>query len=406
MGRKAQVALYRMYVVGGTHRYVRIVRSGRSWAPKIQPAGKPGAYYLRYRKNGRRTYESVGEDLQVALQEQKARGNVLSAPALITISPASKTLRDAVSKFLAEREAKNWRHILTTFGVWWGWDKDPATFQRPDFKAFARYIENLSLRPRSQKNYLNNLTTFFRGTGRVVLVARGEQAATIMRATAVIPNTLILVASDFPIVNKNIPDHYTHEQIDALFAAAKNLWERLMLSTFYYTGMREGEVAHLYWSDIRWNEQEIRVREKAVLDWTSKTSEDRIIEAPAQLMEVLEEAYKIRTSSLVLPNHLGRPEGHFLKKLQRIAFRAGITCGECPNCVGRRGRNCHEFGLHKLRRTYARVLDEGKTPIKDISLALGHKDIATTAFYLGGGNKKQRRANVERSFHRKIGVVA
>jgi len=92
---------------------------------------------------------------------------------------------------------------------------------------------------------------------RVVSVARGEQEATIMRATAVIPNTLILVASDFPVVNKNIPDHYTHGQVDALFAAAKNLWEQLMLSVFYYTWMREDEVAHLYWSDIRWNEREI-----------------------------------------------------------------------------------------------------------------------------------------------------
>jgi len=290
MGRRAEVALYRMYVIGGTHRYIRVVRSGRSWAPKIRPGGKPGAYYLRYKKNGRRTYESVGEDLQVALLEQKAREKGLSAPTPITVIPARKTLRDAASEFLAEKETKNWRHMLTTFGVWWGWEKHPANFQRPDFKAFARYIETLDLRPRTQKNYLNNLTTFLRGTGRVVFVARGEQEATIMRATAVIPNTLILVASDFPVVNKNIPDHYTHEQVDALFAAAKNLWERLMLSVFYYTGMREDEVAHLYWSDIRWNEREIRVREKAALDWTSKTSEDRIIEAPAQLMEVLKEA--------------------------------------------------------------------------------------------------------------------
>jgi hypothetical protein len=50
MGRRAEVALYRMFVIAGTHRYVRIVRSGRSWAPKIQPVGKPGAYYLRKAK--------------------------------------------------------------------------------------------------------------------------------------------------------------------------------------------------------------------------------------------------------------------------------------------------------------------------------------------------------------------
>ena len=45
-------------------------------------------------------------------------------------------------------------------------------------------------------------------------------------------------------------------------------------------------------------------------------------------------------------------------------------------------------------------MDEGKTPIKDIKEALGHKDITTTDRYLGGGNKKQRRANVRRSWKR------
>jgi hypothetical protein len=77
MGRRAEVALYRIYIVDGLHRYVRIVRSGWSWAPKAHPPGQPGAYYLRYRKNGRRAFESVGGDLRVALQEREAREKTL-----------------------------------------------------------------------------------------------------------------------------------------------------------------------------------------------------------------------------------------------------------------------------------------------------------------------------------------
>jgi hypothetical protein len=91
MGRRAEVALYRIYMVDHTHRYVRIVRSGRGWAPKIQPAGKPGTFYLRYEKNGRRTFESVGEDLQVALQEQEARKKGLDAsPETVVPSPPDR----------------------------------------------------------------------------------------------------------------------------------------------------------------------------------------------------------------------------------------------------------------------------------------------------------------------------
>ena len=62
------------------------------------------------------------------------------------------------------------------------------------------------------------------------------------------------------------------------------------------------------------------------------------------------------------------------------------------------GEFSNTYGLHKFRYTYGRVLDEGKTPIEDIRVALGHKDISTTIGYLGGGDKNQRRANIERSF--------
>ena len=59
MGRRAKVSLYRLFTVGGKHRYVPMLRNGRSWGPKTQPTGTPGSYYLRYLKNGRRTFESV-----------------------------------------------------------------------------------------------------------------------------------------------------------------------------------------------------------------------------------------------------------------------------------------------------------------------------------------------------------
>jgi len=309
-------------------------------------------------------------------------------------------LREVAGEFLATKPRENWRHIVNVFGEWWGWGKDPVDFQRSDFKAFGKYVASLGLRPRTEHNYLNQVCTFLRATGRVVLVADTEQDATLRRATAVVPHTLILVSSDFPTVNRGTPDYYTDEQIDAVFGSAINLWERVMLACFYYTGMREAEVSHLYWTDVRWEGSEIRVREKPEWKWATKTYQDRDIEAPQQLMEILSEAFQVRdpNSKLIFPNLFGRPEGHFLDSLQKIAYRAKITCGECPNCVSHKGRNCHEFGLHKFRRTYARKLDRGKTPIKDIKLALGHKDITTTDRYLGGGDKKHRRENIERSF--------
>src|SRR5262245_40010533 len=103
MGRRAKVSLYRLFTVGGKHRYLPIVRKGRSWAPKIETAETPGSYYLRYLKNGCRTFESVGDDLQVALQEQKARRTSLNPPTPVTVITQRKTLRMEVQTFLANR---------------------------------------------------------------------------------------------------------------------------------------------------------------------------------------------------------------------------------------------------------------------------------------------------------------
>jgi hypothetical protein len=125
MGRKTEVALYRIYATEKSHRYVRIVKSGRGWAPKTELVGKPGSFYLRYAKNGRRTFESVGEDLPWALQEQKNRSQAPSSPSSLTIISPRQTLRDAVRDFLKDKPEAT-RYILGVFGSFYGWDREPG----------------------------------------------------------------------------------------------------------------------------------------------------------------------------------------------------------------------------------------------------------------------------------------
>jgi hypothetical protein len=52
MGRRAEVALYRIYATEKSHQYVRIVRSGRGWAPNTEAVGKPGSLLLPIVKIG------------------------------------------------------------------------------------------------------------------------------------------------------------------------------------------------------------------------------------------------------------------------------------------------------------------------------------------------------------------
>jgi integrase len=146
---------------------------------------------------------------------------------------------------------------LDLFSTWW--EKHYVDeFTREDFQAFQKYLAKKGKQPRTQYNLLRSIVTFFRASGCVVLFARDEQEATILTATVVVKNTLILMNSDMPKFTKCKVTPYAEEQIDALFAVA-NPWEKLFMSCFRFTGMREQEVSHLYWRDINWEERDISV---------------------------------------------------------------------------------------------------------------------------------------------------
>jgi hypothetical protein len=110
------------------------------------------------------------------------------------------------------------------FGDWWGWEKHIEDFQRVDFKDFAKHVATLSLRPRTEDNYLRNVCTLFRFTDLVVEIVRNEQDATVAARRTAIHNTLFLVSRDFPTVNKGMADYYSDGQIDGLFAGVSRAY--------------------------------------------------------------------------------------------------------------------------------------------------------------------------------------
>jgi hypothetical protein len=162
MARKAEATLWIKLKIDGRSVLKRMAKSGRSYAHKVQGRYESGSYYLRYTRNGKRWWESVGNDITLALQEQRARQSALEMQlaSKSVEGPAHRILREVAGEFLATKPRENWRHIINQFGEWWGWGKDPADFQRSDFKAFGKYVASLGLRPRTEHNYLNQVCTF------------------------------------------------------------------------------------------------------------------------------------------------------------------------------------------------------------------------------------------------------
>ena len=163
---------------------------------------------------------------------------------------------------------------------------------------------------------------------------------------------------------RTIVDTYEEEEFEQFFQARLPR-ERVIFKTFYYTGLREQELAHLPWSNLNLKKGILSVTAKPDEGFIPKDWEERTIPIHSELVELLTQLP--RRNHLVFPSSRGNPNDHLLRMLNRIVKRA-----ELP------GR----WYLHKFRKTFAtRALEKG-ADIRTVQALLGHKNITTTARYL------------------------
>jgi len=123
--------------------------------------------------------------------------------------------------------------------------------------------------------------------------------------------------------------------------------------------------------------------------WNPKDYEKRTVPLPSHVVKALQKRRKAHPGDfLVFPNkNTGRPEGHFLRMLQDLAFKAGLNCGHCESRNGKSCKThavCDRFGLHKFRKTFATRLHQAGIDARTVQLYLGHSDLKTTLAYLKG----------------------
>ena len=111
-------------------------------------------------------------------------------------------------------------------------------------------------------------------------------------------------------------------------------------------------------------------------------------------------------------NDEGRPDNHFLRKLKRIAIRAGLNCGQCKTTItkGKYDRKrevevtcetdpvCEHWYLHRFRKTCATRWQENGIPVRTIQKWLGHKNLETTMLYLGETDMDKLRGQIDTAF--------
>jgi len=148
-------------------------------------------------------------------------------------------------------------------------------------------------------------------------------------------------------------------------------WFYPIIFTMLYTGMREGEVIHLEWSDVDFEKRVIHIRKKDF--WLPKSSGRGIRERDIAMTDGLVtflKKHKLRDSqkdNWVFHNRDGEQLKPGLRKVfARITQKLGF-----PEVTQ----------IHSLRHTYATHLIKCCKDIAVVQAQLGHSDIRTTMRY-------------------------
>ena len=217
---------------------------------------------------------------------------------------------------------------------------------------------------------------------------------------------------EMPVVEEEVAVPYTDDELKKMFAAMDDE-ERIRYKFFLGSGCRDKEVTFAAWTDIDFDKKTYHVRRKEDVHFTPKSHESRTIPLPDSLIALLKNRRKNAPHERwIFVNEEGRPDNHFLRKLKRIAKRAGLNCGQCRTVLteGRYDKRkkievsckdrpvCEHFYLHRFRKTCATRWHEACIPIRTIQNWLGHKSLETTMIYLGVTDSEKLRTNINAAF--------
>jgi integrase/recombinase XerD len=336
------------------------------------------------------TAAKVGVSLQATAQgltvaESQDLANVNRRPLKIAVE---KFIDDTVQAGRSSRTVSQYRRALAEF-------EDAAREKR------VKFLDEIT--EETLKYHMWTLRE--RGLAGKTIDTRTTVVAQFMGANNLKPR---LKTTHKPIVEEEPPTPYTKEELDALFAAMTDD-ERIRYRFFLKTGCREQEVQFASWKDIDFGARTYTVRKKADVGFAPKNHESRVIPLRDDLVNELRTYQKQNGDSRWLfPGKQGSPDGHMLRKLKKIALRAGLNCGHCHTTItvgqynGKKSKEvtckthpvCEHFILHRFRKTCATRWESDGMRVRDVQALLGHKNLEITQKYLGVSNQEDLRKRI------------
>ena len=340
----------------------------------IKQRMRPGRYFINWREGKIRRYEKAGKDLGEAVElanrkllQLQARVKGLDWHFGNAADPARLTLREAIEAFLEELKLTHrptsyelFAFDLNEFALWGKHIVFIDQMTRIDLLKFKEWVQKSGRSERTAGNKMGRVNQFHRA---VMKIDAGKGLTTVR---------------DTKFVQKQV-EVYSGAELDAFFAQC-NPAQCLLFTTLLQTGLRMQECMYLYWSDIDFEHNVLRVNAKPEFDFTTKTWEERTVTLPSKLAKELEKAQEDSSHKLVFPTRNGLPNDKWLYVIKRIAKRAALNCGNCSTCLQK--NECERWYTHKFRATFATTLLRAGVDVASVQYQMGHKDLESTMRYL------------------------
>jgi integrase/recombinase XerD len=317
-----------------------------------------GRYFVDYWERGKRKREAAGgtaaEALEaVRLKKHKLEGRALGIETEEEIEAKKTPLHAAVKKYLESIEAlkkpntlRKYKAVLNRFVEFMPASAEPRKISQDDLTDFMVSLKN--------QHKLDNNTIIH----QMVIVAqflKRHGKGGITRGLGM-PDPIAI-----------LPREYLDADLTPFFAAC-NAVERVIFSTFLFTGFREQEVVHLIWSDINFALNTIRVTAKPDLGFWPKRWEEREVPVPKPLLDLLKNHPRRENCRFVFPSPAGNREWHMLDKCKAVATRAKL--------------DATKFDLKTFRSTYATRMLRAGFDVRTVQHWMGHRSLETTMRYL------------------------
>lgn len=331
---------------------------------KLKP--EDGTYYIRWREGGKLRWEPCSSPA-MAVERQKQKEAYLLA----------------------------FKHGLTPKQEW---DKNPPPLMMSD--VLAPYLEEykLSNKPESyalMKQTLEEFHAFNKANlishiTRLSLLRYKQWLIDKGRSPRTAGNKMLRVAQFLRTIQKQKPGEGLVTVKDARWVELEpEVFTDKELAAFFYhctafqyavfkcllmSGLRKAELEYLTWSDVDLDAGTLKVCAKA--DFSPKTWEERTIEIPTELVNILMELP--RRAAWVFANGARNRYTHMWDDAKVIGKKAKIA-------------NCHP---HKFRSTFATRLLHGGMDLKTVQKLLGHKNLESTMRYLAKAESSKVREKV------------